>query len=425
MLTSKKPDRAAIVWLISTAIFLALASCATTNLPPISAEEKLFQMEEDEKQMWRNAEQLEQQIEKGGVLYDDPKLEAYLNAVAGKLLPQNVQSSGLTPRIKVIQHPLLNAFALPHGAIYLHTGILACMENEAQLAAVLGHELTHFTHRHALKEMRGAQNKVAFQRVLQTMLAAGAAAALAAAGVPSPATSGLGQVLGGLTEQMGTLWALASITGYSRELETEADEEGLRTMVQAGYDPREGPKVFEQLQQELDELQIKEPFFFGTHPQLQERIDNYRRLLGTQYAAQTKEEGRFKNAEEFLSFILQPLLDNAVLNLRIGRLETAQAAIEKHLQQQPRTPRAHFLLGEIHRRSRPKEPHIQRTIAAYQEAARLDPTYAEPHRELGLLYRAQNRPEQARAEFERYLALSPKAVDAPIIRGYLAELGKP
>ncbi len=391
---------------------LLLASCATTSLPSIGAEGKAFQMEEDEGELWRNAEQLERRLEKSGILYKDDKLEEYLNAVAQKLLDQNLETSGATPRMKVIQNPLLNAFALPHGTIYLHTGMLARMENEAQLASLLGHELTHFTHRHAVKEMRSARNRAAFLTVLQVMLI-GAGAAV-----------GLGPV-GEMAGELTGLWGLASVRGYSRELETEADEEGLRAMIEAGYDANEAPKIFEHLRQEMDERKVKEPFFFGTHPRLQERIENYPRLLGTRYTAQAMEEGRRKNSDEFLRSILHLLLDNAILDLEIGRYKTAQAAIEKHLKEQAHSARGHFLLGEVLRRSGQGDPHTQRAIAAYREAVRLDSTYPEPHRELGLLYRAQNDHEHARSEFERYLALSPTAVDAPIIRGYLEELQKP
>lgn len=401
-------------WFTLIGISLMLVSCATTNLLPIGAEEKPFQIEEDEKQLWRNAEQLERQF--SGILYKEEKLEAYLDAVGQKLSAQKVGAYGLTPRIKIIKHPFLNAFALPHGVIYIHTGMLARMENEAQLAALLGHELTHFTHRHALKQMRSEENKRAFLLVLQVTLAAAAGAY---------GGGQFGQAVGQLTGEVGALWTLASVRGYSRELETEADEEGLDAMVQAGYELKEAVKVFEHLQQELDERKIQEPFFFGTHPRLQERIDNYRGLLDTQYTAQAKAAGRLVNSEEFLSRIEELLLVNAVFDLNIGRLRTAQAAVEKHLQRRPHTPLAHFLMGEVHRRTGKGEPHTQRAIIAYQEAARLDPSYAEPHRELGLLFRAENRLEEARASLERYLALSPKAVDAPIIRGYLAELSNP
>lgn len=228
--------------------------------------------------------------------------------------------------------------------------------------------------------------------------------------------------LDGLTSPLAALWTLASTSGYSQELEKEADEQGLRTMVRAGYDPKQAPAVIELLKQDLDDRKIKEPFFFGTHPRLEERIGNFRRLLESNYAIQAKDEARTINAQEFLSRISQLLLDNANLDINLGHLKTARASVDRHRKLHPQTARAHFLLGEIHRRSGPGELQIEQAMAAYREATRQDASYSEPHRELGLLYRARGSRQEARAEFERYLALNPAATDAPIIEGYLKEL---
>ncbi len=393
--------------IIFIAVFPSFVSCASTNLPAIGSG-KSFQLEEDEKQAWRDSERIEHLYEKSGFLFKDQELEDYLNALAERLIDLAVLDTGIKPRIKVVQNPFLNAFALPNGVIYIHTGMLARIENEAQLATVLGHELTHFTHRHTVKEMRSAQNKVAFARTLQVLII-----------VPAIALGG--QALGELTGRPGELWALSSVRGYSRELETEADDEGLRAMIRAGYDPKEAPRVFQHLQQELDERKIKEPFFFGTHPALQDRIENYSRLISKEYAAQTKETERLKDSEEFQIRTERLLLDNAVLDLRIGRARTAWTAIEKHLKRKPNSAQANFLLGEVYR----QEADITRAITAYQESVRLDPAYAEPHRELGLIYRAQSRRKEARTELEKYLAMDPGAVDGPIIKGYISDLEKP
>jgi len=382
------------------AVCIALASCATTNLSPIGAGAQASPTDEDEKQLWRTADQLERRIDSSEVRYKNPQLDAYLTGVAQKILPFKAQAMGLSPRVKVIQDPLLNAFALPNGAIYFHTGILARMENEDQLAVVLGHELTHVTHRHAMKQMRSLQNQTTIIGVFQVILPG----------------------LQGLTGQIGALWTLASTSGYSRELETEADEQGLRLTVAAGYDPRQAPMVIEILEEDLDGQKVKEPFFYGTHPRLEDRINNYRRLLATQYAKQASAPAKVRT-EEFLGGADGLLLDNAALDIGLGRLKTARSAIDRYLKRKAQAPRAHFLLGEIDRRS-PGEGHAQQAIVEYQEAAREDSSYADPHRELGFLYRFRGLHEQARAEFERYLALNPNAVDAPIIRGYLKEPAK-
>ncbi len=279
----------ALQYFVLSVYLFALVSCATTHLPSFDARGKSYLLEEDEKKLWKNSEQLERILDKSSILYKDQNLEDYLEVVAKKLLKQDDEKQTYNLRIKVVKYPFLNAFALPHGVIYIHTGILARMDNEAQLATILGHEIIHFTHRHTLKEMRDAQNKENSILVLQTILSVAGTA------------FGVGGQFAGLSDQTGAIWALASIRGYSRELENEADREGLRLMIKAGYDPEEAVKVFEHLQRELDEQKIKEPFFLGTHPRVQERINNYRGLLEKENKVQRKEEIRLKNSEEFLS----------------------------------------------------------------------------------------------------------------------------
>lgn len=393
------------------AILLVSLSCASTQLPPMEAAPGEFVPEQDESRLWNDARELEQRIEQSGLVYRDSALQAYIGAVAQRLVDATLDSAKLAPRVYIVRNPFLNAFALPNGAIYLHTGMLARMESEAQLATLLGHELTHVTHRHAIREMRAARNKLAFTRVLTGMSVVAGAAALG---------QGAGSALGGLTESLGSLWILAAVNGYSRELETDADQRGLEAMVRAGYDPREAPRIFEHLEHDDDPADVKEPFFYGTHPRLQERLESYRLLLATRYAGAAAESGRTVGAAQYLDRLRTLLLDNAVLDLQLGRLRTAEAGVARYLERWPGTPRAHFLRGEIERRS----SRAEQAIAAYGRAGRLDTTYADPHRELGLLYRELGRQADARAELERYLVLSPNATDAPIIRWHVRQMDR-
>jgi len=259
---------------------LVLAACATTSLPPIGARGQPFLPEEDERRWWNRGKEMEQQLDRSGHRYQDPALEAYLNEVAERLLPAEVKAQGFSVRMKVLQNPLSNAFALPQGLIYIHTGMLARMENEAQLAAVLGHEMTHAVHRHTVRQFRQVQNQSAFLATL-LMLSTGVGA------------------YGDLARPLVVLGTLAAITGYSQDLETEADAEGLKWLIKADYDPKEASKIFALLQKDLDGEKVKEPFFFGTHPRLQERIEDYTKLLTTQYTAEAK-AGGVTNQEEFL-----------------------------------------------------------------------------------------------------------------------------
>ncbi|HEX9445448.1 MAG TPA: M48 family metalloprotease, partial [Candidatus Binatia bacterium] len=342
-----------------------------------------------------------QRFVKAGLMYEDRELEEYLNAVAVKVLADRLEGTRTAPRIKIVKDPFLNAFAMSDGIIFFHTGLLARMENEAQLATILGHELAHFINRDAAKMSRNRQDRFTAVKIMQVVLAV--------------------SVIGVFADQLPTVWAETSVKGYSKELEARADEDGLRAMVQAGYDPQESVRIFELFKQDQDGSKFKEPFFYGTHPRIEERIANYIRLIKTRYPSADGGAGRRRDSEEFPVRIQTVLLDNALLDLEIGRFKLARAAIERHLERRPDSPRGHFVMGEFYRRSGRNDEAVKE----YARAVALDARQAEAHRELGLLYRAQARYDEARLEFERYLVLKPAAVDGPIIRGYIKDSGTP
>jgi predicted Zn-dependent protease len=127
----------------------AVACSTPANLPLATDNSGV----DDEKRLWQRSEDEQEVLTQSGLIYRDDQLDDYLNQVARKLQPPEILEH-IPFRIMVIKSPYLNAFAFPNGVIYIHTGILARMDNEAQLAALLGHEMTHCTHRHALKTLR-------------------------------------------------------------------------------------------------------------------------------------------------------------------------------------------------------------------------------------------------------------------------------
>src|SRR3989440_11469173 len=142
-----------ISWLL-IASFLT-ASCATRSVPPIGADGKPFKPESDEVRLWAQDEKEEAALAKKAKIYDDPLLEEYLGKVGDRLLPDEVRAAGGPGfRFGVMSDPTLNAFAMPNGRIYVHSGLLSRLDNEAQLAMILGHEMTHVTGRHALRFTR-------------------------------------------------------------------------------------------------------------------------------------------------------------------------------------------------------------------------------------------------------------------------------
>ncbi|MGD9851337.1 MAG: M48 family metalloprotease [Nitrospirales bacterium] len=380
---------------------LLLLGCAGGDLTPFDpSQQSGMALHEDEKRIWGQSREEQLQLDRSGHLYDNSEITDYVNRVAQGLMPHQPEQSVLQVQVKIVRSPLLNAFAFPHGVIYVHTGILARMDNEAQLATLLGHELTHSTHRHAVQSIRTIKNT-------------------------SATLAGLGVVLlpfgyfGNLVAVLGQIGGMAAVTGYSRSLESEADRVGLERMVAAGYDPHESPKLFEYLKRDLEEQKLDEPFFFGTHPKLVDRIEEFQEQVKDRYAARSG----ITNAEAFMT-VMQPLfLENAKMDLAIGRFQSAESGLTRYLARYPQDASAHYWLGEVYRQ-RGEEADRDKAVQAFEKAIQVTPGFADPYRSLGTMWFKQEQWKEAQSAFEQYLALSPAAADRAFIETYVEQLRK-
>ncbi|MDQ5980896.1 MAG: beta-barrel assembly-enhancing protease, partial [Verrucomicrobiota bacterium] len=132
------------VRLAAVAGLLACAGCESTNVAPLTGEATV--LAGDEQRLWQRAREESATLDRSGLVVNDPALDDYLNGVLARLY-RDPLPRGARLHLRVLTDPTLNAFALPDGALYIHTGMLARLENEAQFATVLAHELTHTTHR--------------------------------------------------------------------------------------------------------------------------------------------------------------------------------------------------------------------------------------------------------------------------------------
>ena len=420
--------------IVIASLMTGLTGCRTTSVPPVGEQGPQFTPENDERRLWEQARDEERKLRDKTTLYQDPILEDYLNQVAQRLEPPEVrQQEAIRIRVYAIKDPSLNAFTYPTGSIYLHTGLLARLENEAQLGIVLGHEMTHATHRHALEFERSARNKMigfSIASLVGSIAVANAAGKKAEKGDYSGAyvLSQVGNIMVGLGLELGFL---AAVNGFGRELEREADEVGMERLVAAGYDPRQAPRVFALLKDDHGDDSRMEVFFFGSHPRLDERIADMQELLSTRYSG-VASEGRVTDTRDFQMRMRVLLRDDAAENVRLGRLRTAGAELGKVLSLTPNDPVAHFLDGQIAEKqaAEAKERAAidgleDRAIAAYEEAIRLDPRYADPYRAIGILRHRSGDKEKALAAFHRYLELRPEAPDAQQVKDYILELEAP
>lgn len=215
--------------------------------------------------------------EKKGLVMHDPVLQAYLDSVGNRVLANRPIPEKVTFRFRAVRDPMVNAFALPNGSIYVTTGLLALLENEAELAGVLGHETSHVFERHTYLENRSVRKKALTINILEI--------AAAAAPVGGNLSEGV-QIFGAsvqLAAMIGSDVIVATIYGYSRDMEHQADSDGIAAMTAVSYDPAAMARSFELLDQ--DSSLEYEPIqgFYRDHPKLSERRD-----FATQFATAHK-----------------------------------------------------------------------------------------------------------------------------------------
>ena len=362
------------------------ASCVSTRVEPHAVGHGL---EDDERRLWSRSAEEQARLNRSGFRANLPEAEARLDAIIARLHPPALPENQ-PYRAHILVNPTLNAFAYPNGVIYVHTGLLARLENDAQLAVILAHELTHTTHRHGLRGQRKAQNATAFLATFTV------------------ATAGLGSLLGGV----GTL---AAISGYSQDLEREADRAGFDLMLAAGYDPREAPRTFVLLRKEALRNQAKEPFFFGSHPRLTERIESFDTLLASLPAERLRGDA---DAAGYAKAFVEAFQLNAQAALYAGDYDQVSDSVARVLSLKPGDPAARLMLAEAQRK-RNRDGDLAAARTALEALTRESPDLALAWRELGLVLLRQGEPAPAADYFKRYLALAPDAPDRAYLETYL------
>lgn len=194
-----------------------------------------------------------QQVEKQMYVVPNKELTDYVNRVGMRLVRQG-QLDDYPYYFKVVQEDSINAFALPGGPMYIHTGLIKAAENEAQLAGVLAHELSHVVLRHGTHQATKSQ----FLQ-LGAILMGGAASR--------------GGGLSGALGQLGIgLGANSMLLSFSRSMESEADLLGSYTMAKAGYNPIELARFFEKLEGQKGGQNSLVARFLSDHPTPGNRI---------------------------------------------------------------------------------------------------------------------------------------------------------
>ncbi len=293
---------------------------------------------------------------KAPLLYD-PYVLGYLQRMVDRL-SKNITAQPFELEVNLIFDKRINAFATAGGFLYVNSGLFLLMENESELAGVVGHEIAHITQRHIAK--RQQKSTLA---MLTSLLTAAAAALAASQGGGNLAA---GAISGGMAAGQSMMLA------YSRADENEADTVGYEYIINSGYDPRGFVTAFRKLQaQSFGAKGI--PTYLSTHPDLSDRIV----FLDSRIRAEGKDfKIKPQNNKEFLEV-------QAFLRAQVDTIANATHHLAKLNQSLPSVQLAQAILAARMNKKEDAEKYYQKALSAEPNNALILREYGFFHYDLG------------------------------------------
>jgi predicted Zn-dependent protease len=344
-------------------------------------------VETDEGGLWGLMDREEARLRRSPLAIRDEPLGKYLGDLTCRL------TDGHCPdiRVHVLRMPAFNATMAPNGMMMVWSGLLLRVENEAQLAAVMGHELGHYLERHTVEQLRAAKDRAVLAQLVG--------------------------LLGGAAGAIGRLGILASMFAFSREHEERADRLGMRLMQQAGYEGQQAARVWDNL---LAEFKItggqeagQRSQMFATHPPTAHRRDDLLKLAGN--------AGGVTRADEYRA-VIAPLRFGWIEDeIKRGQYEESLVLFDRLLARDGNDIEVRYARGEVYR-LRDESGDAPRALDDLTQASYAIKAPPETFRSLGLVHRSRADGPSARQAFEKYLAVAPEAPDAGLVKSYLGEL---
>ena len=438
-----KPKHLIVAALCFCIVFTSLGPVAHAqkNTAPVEATpppvNESFKFGDVDLEMLEQADLLDTKLERDGLVFADESANAYLRRIGRSLIPPELKLERVTWRFRIVRDPQPNAFALPNGSIYVTTGLMTLIDNESQLAAIIAHELTHVMRRHTYLHNRSNRKKFLTMNVM------------AAIGAYAP-----GGVVGAVIMAVTTVAPfimMATMYGYSRDLEREADLKGIDMMISAEYAPEEMVNVMKLLDKDFEGENIR--LFYNDHPSLDERIKYLSSYLGARADKVTPQMELHRERVAYFGQVESLMRHDLQLAIKAGRVRSAvylaQRLVDFHADSEnlfwlaegyrglgPRAPQltekeltnSAMKDAQKKREKRTTEEEERELLATpagqdnwqkhqklseelYQRALNAEKPVPVAHRGLGMLYERLERGADAVSEYEKYLELSPAASD--------------
>lgn len=349
---------------------------------------------EDELGLWMEMREYEQRLKNSALLVRDPDLNDYLQEILCRVAAAYCGDF----RVYLIRNPDFNASMTATGMMQIWTGLIVRASSTDEIAAVIGHEISHYTLLHSLETLRALKKRLATGTFVDIAL-------ILATGYGT----GLGQTMAAL-----------SVMSFSREQETEADLLGVRLLAEAAYDPHASYGIWQKIiaEEEAAEVKRDKPGAFSkTHPDAKLRAAYLKELVAARHGPPDAE----KTADERLLGILNNnymlLMEDQLDTNRFGR---TKELLERHAALGVEPSLVRFFYGEMFRQ-RGKEGDRDLAKSAYLHSIEGGKAPAAAYSNLGYLYLKEGDAETAKTYFAQYLEIDPDASDREMIEFYLED----
>jgi len=404
---------------------LLLSGCIgmTESIRPLTDNDHQYASSDQELQLIARAEAAHEELLSKGLMYRDQLVSDYIKLVGNSVTPPMTDGAAKI-NFYVLKDPSVNAMAFPNGNVYINIGLLARLENEAQLAHVLSHEVAHVVHRHSLKTSYSRQNTIVAAHITDLLM---------------------------FGTSLAYLPYISQLAAYSQDQELESDQFAMEYMYRANYDVRQAQEVFRVIQ----ETKVTESVpgsIYASHPTHQQRVAQARQWIAASYS-QAPADAMIA-AESYQSISEKITHLNLKLKLNDKQYQLTIEAADNALQKTMSDPWLWYYKGEAYRLmaehpksaareyswlhgkeagdagtllqrfTDKKSEHLEKAQQVFREGLSRAGELPQFHRGIGLVAYAKGDAQSAVNELQTYLDRAPTTKDKLYIEHLLQEIGE-